>query len=129
MGRKGFETMEAKEWDDLVRNDEGTRAARRALGAEIVLELDTTVTLDQYEGPASQKLVRSLATFGEVNNEAWKVAFLSHLEAYRLAIELDCDDDLEAVTDLIHWCRRAVGLSPEFATGQWGNFSSPILVD
>lgn len=122
MGRKGFETMEAKEWDDLVRNDEGTRRARIALGAEVVLELDTTVMLDQYEGPARAELVQALASFGNINNEAWKLAFVSHLEASMLAQELGCYESLKEVVDLIHWCRRSVGLSPEFATGQWGAF-------
>ena len=118
--------MEAEKWDDLVRNDAGTKAARRALGAEIILGLDTTITLDQYEGPASAELVLALARFGNINNEAWRLVFMSHLEASMLAQELGCYDNLEAVVDLIRWCRRAVGLSPEFATGWWGAFRPRI---
>ena len=114
--------MGAKEWDDLVRNDEGTRTARSALGAEIVLELDTTITLDQYEGMASRELVAALANFGGIDNEAWRLALVSHLEAAMVAQELGCYQNLEEVVDLIRWCRRAVGLSEEFATGQWGSF-------
>src|SRR3989344_2295638 len=118
MTRKSFEAMEASEWESFVRNDEGTKQARRALGAEIILELDTTVTLDRYEGIARQELVFALASFGEINNEAWKLAFVSHLEAAMIAQELGVYESLAEVVDLIRWCRRAVGLSEEFATGQ-----------
>ncbi len=114
--------MEEGRWNDLIRNDEGTKQARRALGAEIILELDTTVGLDQYEGSASRELVMALASYGAVNNEAWKVAFMSHLEACQLAHEFDCEDTVDKIVDLIRWCRRAVGLAEEFATGQWGCF-------
>lgn len=121
--------MEALRWNDLLQNDEGVKQARRALGVEIILELDTTVALDQYKGLASKELVVALASFGEINNEAWKLAFMSHLEAAMFAQELGVYENLESVVDLIHWCRRAVGLSPEFVTSQLGEFSSPILVE
>jgi len=111
--------MEADRWDDLVRNDEGTRQARKALGAEIVLDLDTTVRLSSYEGTATEKFVSLLARVGEVCDDAWKVAFLSYMEACELAHELDCEDTVEQVMDLIRWCRQAVGLSEEFATSDW----------
>ena len=107
-----------KEWEGLERNDLGTRRARKALGAELILDLDTSITLDQYEGPASAALVEALANYGEVKGEAWKVAFLSHLEAYQLATEAGCTDDIWNVVDLIRWCRGAVGLSEEFATAK-----------
>ncbi|OGD72414.1 hypothetical protein A2703_00340 [Candidatus Collierbacteria bacterium RIFCSPHIGHO2_01_FULL_50_25] len=126
MARKSFEAVEATVWYDLVRDDEETKRARRALGMEVVLELDTTVTLDQYEGIARKELVAALASFGGINNEAWRLAFASHLEAAMLAQELGCYETLAEVVDLVRWCRRAVGLSPEFATGQWGDFRAAL---
>ena len=116
--------MEQDKWNALVSNDAGTKQARRALGAEIVLELDTSITLDQYEGSASRELVAALATFGGVENDAWKVAFMSCMELCQLAHEFECSDTVGDIVDLIRWCRRAVGLSEEFATGQWGEFQT-----
>ncbi len=122
MARNSFEAMEAKSWDDLIRNDAGTKQARQAMDAELILDLDTSVTLDQYKGLAGFELVQALATFGEINNAAWKLAFMSHLEAARLAQELGCYDDIGGVVDLIRWCRRAAGLAEEFPTARWGMF-------
>lgn len=115
--------MEESAWNDLIQNDEGTKQARRVLGAEIILDLDTTISMDQYEGTSSQELVRAMATFGEINNEAWKLAFMSYLEAAMVALDLGVYENLDAVVDLIRWCRRAVGLSEELATAQREGFA------
>lgn len=116
--------MEQADWEDLVRNDSGTKQARMALGIEIVSDLDTRVKIDQYAGIARPELVAALAGVGNVNGEAWKLAFMTYLEAGLAAMEAGCYENLGEVVDLIRWCRRSVELPEEFATGRWGRFDS-----
>ena len=85
-----------------------TVEARRALGAEIILGLHSSVELREYAGSAD--LVEFFERFTEAG-EAWRIALLSAAEALTLMREAgECRADPEMVRDLIYWCRRAVGL-------------------
>lgn len=85
-----------------------TIEARRAMGAEAILDLDHSIGLRSHTGP--EKLVEFFERFSE-DGEAWRVALLSPAEALTLMSEAGEDwGSLEMVRDLIYWCRRAVGL-------------------
>ena len=85
-----------------------TIEARKALGAEIILGLDDSVELRGYTGSAD--LAGFFERFTEAG-EAWRMALLSPLEAQSLMLEAGENwGNLDQLRDLIHWCRRAVGL-------------------
>ena len=85
-----------------------TIEARRALGAEIILGLDSSVELREYAGSAD--LVEFFERFTETG-EAWRIALLSPLEAQTLMFEAGENwGNPDRLRDLIYWCRRAVGL-------------------
>lgn len=98
---------------DEMEERRQTVEARRALGAEVILDLDHSVGLRSYAGP--KRLVEFFERFSD-DGEAWRVALLSPAEALTLMNEAGEDwGSLEVVRNLICWCRRAVGLPEDLA--------------
>lgn len=94
---------------EMAKEQRQTAAARRAMGVEVLLDLDHSVELSSYRGPA-ENLIEAFSCLTE-EGAAWQVALLSPQEACRLVGQIaGVECDLDAVRDLIRWCRRSVGL-------------------
>ncbi|MEK7194502.1 MAG: hypothetical protein AAB660_02335 [Patescibacteria group bacterium] len=103
------------------------QAARRSLDAGVILELDHTVPVTAYRGAYGINLARIFGR-GTENDEAWRTAFMTPLEAY--AKMINSDDgwfNYETVKRFVYWCRQSVGLPPDLVFREEGGDEATLV--